>query len=201
MKILTLVIGPLRNNCFIISGNGKDAVIIDPAGQYPTIKNKLEESGLTGRLSVLLTHAHFDHIGAVSRFQSDGAEVYLHSDDEDKIAVQPFGMKIASFTPDKILEDGQILNLANLNIKIIHTPGHTSGSVCFLINDMLFSGDTLFLNSVGRWDFPSGNFMQLEKSIRERIYTMAAETKVFPGHGEKTTVGHEIINNEIIKNA
>ena len=201
MKFITLTIGPLSNNCYILSGDEKNAVIIDPAGNYPKITETLTGAGFSPSY-VLLSHGHFDHIGAVKQLQDVGAEVWLHPNDRDKITSF---RRTTPFVPDKNLVDGQILNLAGLEIKVIHTPGHTSGGICFHINNMLFSGDTLFHGNFGRTDLPSGNFEQLKRSVKEKLFTLPPETIVYPGHGgsppgeEETTIGEERLNNSILR--
>ena len=196
MKFITLVTGMLQNNCYILSGDGKNAVIIDPAGNYPKISGTLKDAGLSPAY-VLLTHGHFDHIGAVKQLQDGGAQVYLHRSDVDKIGARGFG-RVEPFVPDCDLSDGQILKLAGLEITVIHTPGHTSGGICFLTNGLLFSGDTLFHGDVGRTDLPSGNYEQLIRSIKEKLFILPPETKVYPGHAESTTIGEETRNNNCV---
>jgi len=188
MKLITIVIGPLQNNCYILSGDGKNAVIIDAPGNFTKIEEALKEAGLSPAY-VLLTHGHFDHVGAAKRLQGAGAKIYLHPDDTDMTGSGLWRVK--SFSPDFAMSDGQALNLAGLKITVIHTPGHTSGGVCFLTSGMLFSGDTLFCGGIGRTDLPSGNHAQLKSSIKEKLFTLPPETEVFPGHGEKTSIGNE----------
>ncbi|MCL2751288.1 MAG: MBL fold metallo-hydrolase [Firmicutes bacterium] len=186
MELIKLVIGRLQNNCYILNGDGRDAVIVDPSGQYPLIAETLDKRGLSPA-HVMLTHGHFDHTGAARKLQAAGARIYLHPADLDKINAWPG--KSEPFAPDIYLEDGQILKLAGLEIEVIHTPGHTGGGVCFLVGGTLFSGDTLFRGDVGRTDLPSGDYGQLVKSIRERLFALPSDTRVLPGHEEETTVG------------
>ena len=193
MKFIRLVIGPLENNCYILSGDGLGAVIIDPTGNFPEITAALDGAGLAPS-AVLLTHGHFDHIGAAKRLQDAGAEIYIHAGDIDKIGSGMGFGRVTPFTLDKTFSDGEILQLAGLEIKIIHTPGHTSGGVCFYCSfeNVLFTGDTLFNGDIGRTDLPSGNYTQLIRSIKEKLFILPPCTKVFPGHGGGTTIGDEM---------
>jgi glyoxylase-like metal-dependent hydrolase (beta-lactamase superfamily II) len=189
----------MSNNCYILSGDGVSAVVIDPSGQYNKIDAALKEAGLNVA-AILLTHGHFDHYGAAKRLRDNyGAPIYVHPADADKIG-EGYGLVNAErFTPDRALTDGDVLHLAGLDITVIHTPGHTGGGVCFLTEGRLFSGDTLFHGDVGRTDFPTGNAAELARSIRERLYTLPLETEVLPGHEEATTIGEEALHNTVIR--
>ncbi|GHV01083.1 MBL fold hydrolase [Clostridia bacterium] len=202
MFFQTLNVGKLRNNCYILSGDGANAVIIDPA----TEAAKIEAALMVARLAptaVLLTHGHFDHHGAARRLQEAGAEIYLNKSDWVLIKKGMGFVLPKAFTPDHDLTDGQILTLAGLTIRVIATPGHTPGGVCFLFESinrpLLFSGDTLFHTDVGRTDFPGGDFATLKKSILEKLYTLPPETLVYPGHEEETTIGEEREHNTVVR--
>lgn len=195
-----LVLGPLDTNCYILSGDGKNALVIDPADRYPLIKKVLDGAGLVAE-AVLITHGHLDHYIAVRELQSGGAPVYMNFADKCLIG-DDFGYGYPNpvvFFPDKNIGDGEVLNHAGLNIKVIHTPGHTVGGVCFLTSDMLFSGDTLFFHYIGRTDLPTADKTALVKSIKEKLYILPPETRVFPGHDEETTIGYERKNNYYVK--
>jgi len=197
-----LVLGRLRTNCYILSGDGANAVIIDPATEYAKISGALSAANLMPKY-VLLTHGHFDHHGAAKRLQDDGALIYLHKNDWDKID-KGYGFVLPkTFIPDRTLNDGEALSLAGLEIKVLATPGHTSGSVCFQMikhfYNALFSGDTLFHADVGRTDLPSGNFAALKKSVLEKLYILPPETIVYPGHDEETTIGEEREYNTAVR--
>ena len=193
MDIKTVVVGDLGVNCYILSQDDK-AILIDPGADYQKIKNELNGKNVE---AVLLTHGHFDHTGAVKQFQKDGAKVYISKEDAKMLLdgytslAQPFGYPFTPIKADITFEDNDILDLINIKIQVILTPGHTTGSACFLIDNVLFSGDTLFKRSIGRTDFPGGDFETISHSIRNKLYVLKEETVVYSGHGEQTTIKEE----------
>lgn len=201
MEITKVVVGDLQVNCYIVS-NGADAVVIDPGDEYENIINGAQGKKIK---AVLLTHGHFDHTGAVNKFQKDGAEVYVSKKEEHMLSdgysclAEPFGFPFNKIKADHVFSDGDILEIANMTFKVILTPGHTTGSVCFLADDILFSGDTLFQGSVGRWDFPGGDFEVLTSSIKEKLYALPENTVVYAGHGGETTIGEEKMSNPFVR--
>ncbi len=196
MKIITFPVGELGVNTYIISGDGTGCAVIDPGGDAQKIKNALAENGLVARC-ILLTHGHFDHIGAVAELKRGGIPVYISAQDKDmldddvKNMAKPFNMTVEHPTADVFVGDGDVISVADLEIKVIATPGHTPGGVCYLAEDNLFSGDTLFAHSVGRCDHPGGNHLLLIRSVKEKLLCLPAETKVYPGHGHATDIGTE----------
>jgi glyoxylase-like metal-dependent hydrolase (beta-lactamase superfamily II) len=196
-----LTLGVLDTNCYILSNDGHGAVIVDPADDYLAIRAILDKEKLSS-FTVLLTHGHLDHTGAVKDLQNAGATAYMSFLDKPLIG-DDFGMgwqgTRSIFVPDNDLYDGQSLKIAGLSIQVLHTPGHTAGSVCFLLGDMLLSGDTLFRHFVGRTDLPSGNFETLTESIRKKLYTLPPKTRVYPGHDGETTIRKEQAENQKIK--
>lgn len=196
MKIITFPVGELGVNTYIISGNGTGCAVIDPGGDADRIRYALAENGLTAEC-VLLTHGHFDHIGAVAEFQRDGIPVYISSFDVDMLTddvknmAKPFNMTVEHPTADKLIGDGDVISVAGLDIKVISTPGHTPGGVCYLAEDNLFSGDTLFACSVGRCDHPGGNHTLLIRSVKEKLFCLSDNVKVYSGHGHATNIGTE----------
>ena len=203
LKIDTLVLGMVETNCYIISNPvTKEAIVVDPGDHAHKIADFLKEQELTC-LGILLTHGHFDHILAVSELSDlTGAKVYAHEAEmvllqDPKLNASSHIRAECSLTPDVLLKDGQELSLAGFSIKVIHTPGHTGGGVCYYFPDYqeLFSGDTLFLEDIGRSDLPTGNGRLLVESIRTKLMTLEDEVKVHPGHGESTTIGHEKVYN------
>ena len=203
IRIKTLVIGMIRTNCYVIENTSlKEAVIIDPADEAGRIITYLQDNDLVCK-SILLTHGHFDHIMAAKNIVNySGAKIYIH-EEEESLAMDPdlnassYFRRGYSLSPDILLKDNQILSLAGFTFKVIHTPGHTVGGVCYYMPDYdaLFSGDTLFHTSIGRFDFPTGNEDQLIASIRTRLLILKDETLVYPGHGQNTTIGFEKENN------
>ena len=203
MDIQRIMVGELQVNCYLLTDNG-EAAVIDPGAQADLILKKIEESGAS-LTKILLTHGHFDHIGAVSVLaEKTGAEVYIHSGDKmmllDNDCNLSFltGAKIEPYTPDILLDEVQEIPLGNTIIKVYHTPGHSAGSVTYQWGDNLLCGDLLFQNSIGRFDF--GDLKTELESIKFLITSFPEETIVLPGHGVKTTIGDEKRGNPYIVN-
>lgn len=199
MKIKTIVISGFMTNCYLIfNDDTKEGIIIDPASPDQEITDKITEFGITPK-GILLTHGHGDHTGGVE-FLREKYDIQLYASlEEVQLLKEPsinlssmFGEGL-SLKPNVELLDGQILNLAGFNIKVMHTPGHTSGSCCYYFQDygVLFSGDTIFYGSYGRTDFPTGSTSKLMHSIKEKILTLPTDTIIYSGHGPQTTVGDE----------
>ncbi len=199
MKIHRLTVSEyISENCFIVENEDtKECILIDTGSERERIRNFVKEKGLSV-VCILLTHAHFDHIGACDCFD---VPIYIFKDEMDILKDNNanlsalFGIKF-DYDVNKLnlitLEDGQELEIADMNIKVIHTKGHTKGSVCYLFNNKyLFSGDTLFKGSVGRTDFISGNQAELLNSLKYLIKNLDESIEVFPAHGESTTIGYE----------
>lgn len=187
MNILTLTLGPLATNCYLVWNEGaSQAVVIDPAAKPQQIIETLRANKLT-LAAILLTHAHFDHIGALKPiFAATGAPIYLGEADRD----DPSQLCYDYLTYTDLCRDGDVIEAAGLRFAVLATPGHTPGSVSYLCGQTLFSGDTLFSGSYGRTDFPGGSDVQLLSSLR-RLSALNAETRVLPGHGEETTIERE----------
>ncbi|MBR5617283.1 MAG: MBL fold metallo-hydrolase [Oscillospiraceae bacterium] len=175
-----------QTNTYIIhEESSSHCCVIDPGYDAPVILDRLEELGLTLD-AILLTHGHFDHVGAVKDLAADtDCRVFLCAEDTQ---LPPMFTAGKLYFTDTYTE-GSILNIAGLYIHVLHTPGHTPGSVCLLTDDALFSGDTLFAGSCGRTDI-GGNFAAIQKSLK-RLASMEADFRVFPGHGESTTLAAE----------
>lgn len=201
MDLKTVVVGDLGVNCYILTQEQK-AIVIDPGDEYHKIKQVLDGKKVE---AVLLTHGHFDHTGAVNQFQKDGAKVYVSKEDAKMLLDSytclsaPFGFPFNPIKADCTFSDNDILDIIGIKIKVILTPGHTKGSACFLIDNMLFSGDTLFQNSIGRTDFPGGDFETISDSIRNKLYVLDENTPVFSGHGEQTTIKEEKCFNMFVR--
>lgn len=196
MTVRCIPVGPLQVNAYILEGEG-GAVVIDPGDEYERIVRALGEKPCT---HVLLTHAHIDHIGAVAKLQRRGAQVVLHEADlplvtGDGNLARAFGIALEPFTPNVLLRGGETLSLPCGQVLVLHTPGHTAGSVCYLAENALFTGDTLFYGSVGRTDFPSGDALALLHSIRNTLFALPGNYTVYAGHGPSTTLDFERENN------
>lgn len=192
------------NNYLLIDENSKEAVLIDCTEKNDKIDEVLEEYGAKLKY-VLLTHGHFDHVLGVNDFRKKyGCEILIHYGDE--VILQNIDTFMAGFgfgktevqKVDGYVADSQLLKFGDKKIKVIHTPGHSPGSTCYLIDDLLFSGDTIFNECVGRTDLFGGDFNQLKKSIEEKIFTLDENIKIYPGHGRPSTVGHEKTNNKFL---
>lgn len=203
MKIQTFIAGQLENNMYLVADEASNkAVLIDASSNIPELIEAAKDYDVE---YILLTHGHFDHVlGLTSLKKALNAEAVICKDDlviSDNINefTSLFGLPDSvPPTYEKFIKDGDIINVGNLEIKVIHTPGHTEGGVCYMINGNLFSGDTLFKQSVGRTDLFGGNFKKLSDSINNKLFKLDEKTKVYPGHGPATTIGYEKKYNEII---
>lgn len=202
-EVTGVTVGLLASNCYIVRKRGSnDAVLIDPGADHEKIAAKLAEKSLTPR-AVLLTHAHFDHCNAAGRFQKDGCRVYLHEADDilvrsDMNMARDMGSRFNAFKPDVLFSDGYEIDACGLTFKCLHTPGHTAGGTCFITDDIIFSGDTLFCLSIGRSDMPTGSGRALEDSIRNKLYALAGDYTVYPGHGDATSLDFERKHNPYV---
>ena len=186
------------NSYLLIDELTKEAVLIDLGGNFQVIKDELEKYNASLKY-ILNTHGHFDHVmGEYDAQEFFKVPVYIHKEDEYLLANLPqqlvkFGFEPSSLPPKTItiFDENDVFKLGDKEIKVIHTPGHTPGSVCFLVQNNLFSGDTLFYTSVGRTDFEGGSFEQLSHSITQKLFTLNEEITVYPGHDCKTTIGYE----------
>lgn len=194
MHIEKFVVGYLQTNTYVVYDDTKTAAIVDPGGGYVEIKKYLDDNGLT-LTAVLLTHGHFDHIAAVKKFQSLGAKVYMHildggmAKNKESLADE-VGLELESFIPDKLLINGDVIEVGEMRFKLLHTPGHTRGSSCYIIDDVIFSGDTLFFESYGRTDFFGGSIQDMLSSMR-KLFRLEGDYTVYPGHMKHTTLEHE----------
>lgn len=179
MKIEKIVVGPLLTNCYILSSN-KKAIVIDPGGDLEKILKSLEKKKL---VFIILTHSHFDHTLVAKKLKEEkGGEILIHKKEKEFL----------EFEADRYLEDGEKIELGKEVLKIIHTPGHSSGSICVLGKNFLFSGDTLFFDGVGRTDLPGGSEKDLKNSLEKLKKIIQPEMKIYPGHGPEF-LGKEII--------
>lgn len=199
IKIESRVLGPVATNCYlIINLDNNESIIVDPADSPESIYDMVVRSASRPQ-AILLTHGHFDHIGAANEVREHyGIKIYA-SCDEEKLLASParnlsnaYGMSLR-VTADVLHNDGDILELAGLKIKAIHTPGHTAGGTCYYIESdkTLMSGDTLFAGSVGRTDYPTASSAAMMESLHDKLCKLPDDTDVYPGHGEFTTIGYE----------
>jgi len=210
MHIQLFSVNPFAENTYVLLEDN-EAVIIDPGFLYPAEYEKfynLLSSNNASLQAILLTHAHIDHILGVQTIHNRyNVPAYLHDDDRyfwDNFQTQAsmFGLEVKPFTFEpESLRVSKNWEIGNFKFEVRHTPGHAPGHVIFYIKDKktLIGGDTVFLESIGRTDLYKGDYHLLEKSIREQIYTLPDDTKILPGHGPNTTVGHEKKNNPFVK--
>lgn len=205
MTIRTLCLGELDTNCYVAWDANGVAVIIDPADDADAILSLIEEEHLTVS-AVVLTHAHFDHMLVAERVSLDtGAPLYIGKHDEAALG-DPIRNLSGVFqmcpplciTADQTLSEGDRLTVGDLSLTVMETPGHTPGCICLLGDGVLFSGDTLFFDSIGRVDFPGGDIPAMAESLR-RLSKLPAETVVYPGHGPATTIGREVEYNPYLQ--
>jgi hydroxyacylglutathione hydrolase len=199
-------VGPVAENCFLLRQDGaKEALIVDPGEEAPKLLGAIEELGLELQ-AILLTHTHFDHVGAVAPVaKANGAPVYCPKLEvpvlQDIMSFVPwpgFG-PFESWDPEETVEGGEQLKLAGFDIDVIFTPGHSPGHVTYAVEDALFSGDVLFESSVGRTDLPGGDWAILSRSIESLLDRYPDEQKVFPGHMGLTTLGRERATNPFLR--
>lgn len=206
MEIKTFVEGPIdANNYLIIDEKSKEAVLIDCSSARPEFINAIKNSGVNLKY-ILLTHGHFDHLLGIDAFKdSFGVEAYVAQDDLTQVRLVPDMMQMfLGIAPVQISEithfikDGDEFKIGDTVIKAIATPGHTKGGMCYLVEGNLFSGDTLFQGSVGRCDLLDGDLNAIVKSIKEKLFILPDDIKVYPGHGAASTIGYEKNYNEIL---
>jgi len=201
MKIHTLPLGDYQTNTYIVENEGHCA-IVDPGYEPETILAFLKKHALTAD-AILLTHGHFDHVGAVEKIvEETGCKLWMSERDwSQKISpLTNYFYPIANcdFTEVQFCEEGEEISAAGLTFKTLETPGHTRGSVCYLCGDALFSGDTLFAGSCGRTDLPGGDWITILKSLR-RLSQLSGDYTVFPGHGNSTTLSQEKLYNPYMR--
>lgn len=199
LKIGRIVLGMCQTNCYFVYQEGSSQVIVfDPADKGDYIFNGLKGKGFTVE-AILLTHGHFDHIWGVEQLKElSGAKVYAYEGEKElcenaSLNVSKGAGRACTVKADEYIKDGEEITAAGISCKLIATPGHTAGSCCYYFADdkILISGDTLFQESVGRTDLPTGSMSTLVRSIKEKLLPLPEEVKVYPGHGESTTIGDE----------
>lgn len=197
MKIITIDKNDLGENIYIYHDEN-NGIIVDPGACFEEIKQCISQNNISIS-AILLTHGHFDHIMAASEVRTlTGAPIYCHREEKYMLENSEVNLSIkigenTTLTPDKLVEDGQTLNFNGIALKVIHTPGHTTGGICFYDekNANLFTGDTLFRESIGRTDLPMGNHEELISCIKNKLFTLPDDVTVYPGHGKTSTIKHE----------
>lgn len=207
LKIGRMILGICQTNCYFVYQEGStDVIFFDPADNGDHIYETLQEKGFH-IAGILLTHGHFDHIWGSKRLRElSGAKIYAYEEEkvlcEDAVKnVSEQAGRAYTVEPDVYLKDGEEISIADMTCRLIGTPGHTIGSCCYYFEEagMLISGDTLFQESVGRTDFPTGSMSAIVHSIKDRLFILPDETKVYPGHGEVTNIGVEKKYNPFVQ--
>jgi len=204
--IKTLTVGPIMANCFIVGcENTKSAVVIDPGDEADKILMALAESQLTVKY-IINTHGHFDHVGANKKMKKiTGAEILIHAADADMLeqismASQAFGMSVENSPPaDRTIGEGDQITFGDITLNVIHTPGHSPGGIALSADGVVFVGDSLFYGSIGRTDFPGGDYNTLISSIKNKLFPLGDEVVVYTGHGPETSIGQEKRMNPFLK--
>ncbi|WP_346354161.1 MBL fold metallo-hydrolase [Azotosporobacter soli] len=206
MQAIMLQVGALGTNCYILyCEKTLQAAVIDPGGDAAEIMNEIGRRNLTVAY-ILNTHGHADHIGANDEIKArTNAPICIHEADAAMLTSAQknlslyIGQQISGNQADRLLADGDLIELGEIKLTVVHTPGHTPGGICFVGEDFVFSGDTLFAQSVGRTDFPGGSHVQLVNSIKNKLMALPDAMQVFPGHGPATTIGEERTMNPFIQ--
>ncbi len=204
MIIYAFQLGPMQANCYLLECEETlSAIVIDPGDEADVILDMIKDRELKLEF-IINTHGHIDHISANNDLKKKtSAKLSIHRLDAD-IIVDPqknlssfIGKSISSLPPDRILEDGDIIESGTIKLKVIHTPGHSPGSICLLADDAIFTGDLLFAGSIGRYDFPGSSYNQIMESLK-KIMELGDNLVVYPGHGFNTTIGEEKESNPFL---
>jgi glyoxylase-like metal-dependent hydrolase (beta-lactamase superfamily II) len=204
IEVGTVVVGMLQGNCYLVKCDTQGrGVIIDPGDDSGRITAEIRAMNLEPE-AVLLTHGHIDHVNAAAALRKRSrCRVVCHPKDREMVeeadALSLFGLQREPCTVDQEIEDGAVIPVGGAKIGVIHSPGHTPGSVCYSVNSCLFSGDVLFRGSIGRTDLPGGSDRDMAETLRTRIAVLDPVTRVYPGHGPETTVGFEMKNNPFLQ--
>ncbi|MCK4325997.1 MBL fold metallo-hydrolase [bacterium] len=206
MFIKKLTVGPLGANCYLAADEEtREAIIIDPGAEGEKIQRLIEKERIIPAY-IVNTHGHIDHIGANGYLKGrlDGIKISIHeadakmlTDSAQNLSDWAGGMELLP-SADILLKDGDEVSFGKLSLRVVHTPGHTPGGICLLIDEKVFTGDTLFAGSVGRTDLPGGSMDLLRTAIREKLLTLPDGTIIYPGHGPLSTIGEERASNPFI---
>ncbi len=204
MEIIKIPLGSFQTNCYIVHNN-QSAAIIDPGFSSDTVIKILEDNNLQPE-KIILTHGHGDHIGAVSDLKNKyNISVIAHKNEKEILNNSKLNLSEVMETgaieidADEYVVDGDIIEISDMEFKVLYTPGHTIGGMCLYIDKYLFSGDSIFQYSIGRTDFPTGDYDTLINSIKTKIYILPDETIILSGHGETTSVEFEKQYNQFVK--
>ncbi|NLK95515.1 MAG: MBL fold metallo-hydrolase [Clostridiales bacterium] len=198
MIINTIPVGAYEANCYLLMDeNNKEIAIIDPGGDAASIEKQI--TNLSGKPKyILLTHGHFDHVGAVE-FLADKYKIPFYISEKDEKLMESDNSVFGNIRKaDGYIKEGDKINLGDLEIKVLETPGHSKGGLCFVAQDNVFTGDTLFQGSIGRTDFVSGSLEEILASIKNKLLPLGSDVKVYPGHGPSSTIGYEERNNPFL---
>jgi Zn-dependent hydrolases, including glyoxylases len=206
MLLKSFYTGPLSVNCYVAADEDtKKAFVVDPGGHNIDMVNYIKNNHLELEY-IILTHGHGDHIGGVEKLTEEfpGVKLIAGIHEKELLADPQYNMSAmvlgypVSLTADRYVADGETLKVGRLELKFLHTPGHTPGGICIVTQDVVFSGDTLFEQSIGRTDFQGSSYQAIVKSIREKLFTLPDNTTVLPGHMGPTTIGFEKENNPFV---
>ncbi len=203
LQILEYNVGDIGTNCYLLVNTAtKETIIVDPGGDAPMLQRHILAQGLKP-VAVFLTHAHYDHAHHAKPLKSK-YDIPIYAHEAELETMKNISVNVSAmfgcpetYEADVLLKDGQLLDTAGFTIRVLHTPGHTAGGVCYYFpeNKKLISGDSLFCGSVGRTDFPGGSMSALVRSLREKVLTLPRDVEVYPGHMSRTTIGREIDYN------
>jgi hydroxyacylglutathione hydrolase len=202
-NVRCLGVGMLEGNCFLVRcGASGEGAVIDPGDEGERIAEEAKAFGIRPE-AVLLTHGHIDHTNAADFLRERfGAKVLCHALDAPMVRGEDgeslFGLERTPCEVDREVGDGEVIAVGQCRFRVLHTPGHTQGSVCYLLDGLIFSGDTLFKGSIGRTDLPGGSDHQMLESLNKRIAALDGKTVVYPGHGPATTIAHEKRTNPFL---
>ncbi len=204
LDVAQLPLGPIETNCYLVRATGGDeAVVVDPAADATSIRLELGSRGARCA-AILITHGHWDHLGAVAEL-AEGSEAAVHMARDESSLLEnladraPTEVLYRNYVPDVLLNGDEVLELAGLTFQTHAVPGHSPSHLAYATNGCLFSGDVLFAGGVGRTDLPGSDWGMLQESIRTLIETYPPETVVYPGHGPPTTLGHELASNPFLQ--